>query len=273
MILDGVKRLGAIRQASLAAGPHVDRGDPGAGRRTLATLRAFPQSGRHARHVSAPTCSALKWPNWDLSHPTTRRCLSDLELRWISAATSSCWCSTRSTWTPRSDADRPADGRPTTRRSSGSTRQATSTKRSGSVEHGPPGDGDARRSPTRRPPRCTTVVWTDAAGGSRRSREPLLAADPLVVTDPARRRAGRTQRRSDQSRRRSPALSAPGPRSTRPPLPWRHRCSSSWPPTAGVHIYDQDPTHLVFANRHYLTVAANDEGGHGHTCDCRTRQP
>lgn len=30
---------------------------------------------------------------------------------------------------------------------------------------------------------------------------------------------------------------------------------------AGVHIYDHDPTHLVFANRHVLTVAAHNEAG------------
>ena len=30
---------------------------------------------------------------------------------------------------------------------------------------------------------------------------------------------------------------------------------------AGVHIYDDDPTHLVFANRHWLTVAASADGG------------
>jgi hypothetical protein len=30
---------------------------------------------------------------------------------------------------------------------------------------------------------------------------------------------------------------------------------------AGVHIYDDDPTHLVFANRHLLTLCGNAEGG------------
>ncbi len=30
---------------------------------------------------------------------------------------------------------------------------------------------------------------------------------------------------------------------------------------AGVHIYDPDPTHLLFANRRFLTVCANDQGG------------
>jgi hypothetical protein len=30
---------------------------------------------------------------------------------------------------------------------------------------------------------------------------------------------------------------------------------------AGVHIYDDDPSHLLFANRHFLTVAAPDTAG------------
>jgi len=30
---------------------------------------------------------------------------------------------------------------------------------------------------------------------------------------------------------------------------------------AGVHIYDRDPSHLLFANRHYVVVASNAEGG------------
>ena len=30
---------------------------------------------------------------------------------------------------------------------------------------------------------------------------------------------------------------------------------------AGVHIYDPDPTHLLYANRRFLTVCANNQGG------------
>ena len=87
----------------------------------------------------------------------------------------------------------------------------------------------------------------------------LLAAEPLIVGDPRQRR----WRCGVTTRRRS---SWPGDRWS-----WTSIYSATAPlaasflkqlaADAGVHIYDPDPTHLLFANRRFLTVCANHQGG------------
>jgi hypothetical protein len=104
-----------------------------------------------------------------------------------------------------------------------------------------------------------TVAWTTSAAGPV-DREPLLAADPLIVVDS---RATALAVRSDDpakvvvARRRMDtwtsiyAATAPLPAARLKQLAAE----------AGVHIYDPDPTRLLFADRLFLTVAANAQGG------------
>ena len=105
---------------------------------------------------------------------------------------------------------------------------------------------------------------TDGLASVRRSgpddREPLLAADPLIVVDS---RATALAVRSDDpakvvvARRRMDTWTSVY--SATAPLP--AALLKQLAADAGVHIYDQDPTHLLFANRRYLTIAGNDQGG------------
>lgn len=104
-----------------------------------------------------------------------------------------------------------------------------------------------------------TVQWSVKCDGLA-ATEPLLAADPWLVADS---RATALATRADDpakvvaARRRmndwTSVYSATAPLAA--PL-LKHLASE-----AGVHIYDQDPSHLLFANRSYLMLAGNRDGG------------
>lgn len=103
------------------------------------------------------------------------------------------------------------------------------------------------------------AISADKLGGPFQP-QPMLDADPFVVVDPdaeilatqeddptkaviARRRLGDW----------TSIYSAAAPLSA---AFLKHLAAE-----AGVHIYDENPAHLLFANRHYLTVAADAAGG------------
>ena len=91
-------------------------------------------------------------------------------------------------------------------------------------------------------------------------REPLLAADPLIVVDS---RATALAVRSDDpakvvaARRRMDTWTSIYSATAPLAAPLLKQLATD----AGVHIYDQDPTHLLFANGRFLTVAASQQGG------------
>jgi hypothetical protein len=103
---------------------------------------------------------------------------------------------------------------------------------------------------------ATTIDWR--GGSTPIAPTPRLAADPLVVTD---QQTVVLAVRSDDPQRVVAAQRSFGDwtsvYSATAPIPAAvlKRIADS----AGVHLYDPDPTHLVFANRHYLTVCAHDE--------------
>ena len=105
----------------------------------------------------------------------------------------------------------------------------------------------------------TSVVWTTPAAGSV-DRQALLSADPLIVVDS---RAIPLAVRSDDpakvvvARRRMDAWTSIYSATAPIPAVLLKQLAAD----AGVHIYDHDPSHLVFANRRFLTVAANEQGG------------
>jgi hypothetical protein len=103
---------------------------------------------------------------------------------------------------------------------------------------------------------AATVDWR--GGATPIAPTPLLAADPLLVVD---RQVDLLATRSSDPLRVVAAQRAFGT--------WTSVYSATAPipaavlkriaDTAGVHLYDADPTHMVFANRHYLTVCAHDK--------------
>ena len=108
---------------------------------------------------------------------------------------------------------------------------------------------------------AATVAWRSDDAST--ATTPLLAADPWVVTDP---RTEVLATRGDD-----PQLVVAARRSCGD---WTSVYSATAPipaavlkriaATAGVHLYDPDPTHMVFANRHYLTVCGSSEATTAH---------
>lgn len=102
----------------------------------------------------------------------------------------------------------------------------------------------------------STVAWR--ADDAPIATTPLLAADPLIVTD---QQVEVLATRGDAPQQTVAAR--------RPCGDWTSIYSATAPipaavlkriaATAGVHLYDPDPTHMIFANRHYLTVCGSDE--------------
>ena len=99
--------------------------------------------------------------------------------------------------------------------------------------------------------------------------QPLLEADPFVVADSDAEIVGV---RSDDSqkvviaRRRLPDWTSVYTATAPLSAPLLKRLAAD----AGVHIYDHNPAHLLFANRHYLMIAADNDGG---TADIRLPRP
>jgi hypothetical protein len=108
---------------------------------------------------------------------------------------------------------------------------------------------------------AATVAWLSDDAST--ATTPLLAADPWVVTDP---RTDVLATRGDDSQQIVAARRSCGD--------WTSVYSATAPipaavlkriaATAGVHLYDPDPTHMVFANRHYLTVCGSNQATTAH---------